>query len=45
MIGSIVYPAAELVEPGVVRVVEGSRFTIGELDGTRSERIDALSRR
>jgi 2-dehydropantoate 2-reductase len=43
IIGSVVYPAAELVEPGVVRVIEGNRFTLGELDGSRSERIDALS--
>ncbi|MEO8835274.1 MAG: 2-dehydropantoate 2-reductase, partial [Caldimonas sp.] len=44
VIGSIVYPAAELVAPGVVRVVEGNRFTLGELDGERSERVDALAR-
>jgi len=43
IVGSVVYPAAELVEPGVVRVIEGNRFTIGELDGERTERIDALS--
>ena len=43
IIGSIVYPAAELVEPGVVRVIEGNRFTLGELDGARSERIEGLS--
>ena len=43
IIGSVVYPAAELVSPGVVRVIEGNRFTLGEPDGTRSERIDALS--
>jgi 2-dehydropantoate 2-reductase len=43
IIGSVVYPAAELVEPGVVRVIEGNRFTLGELDGTRSERIELLS--
>lgn len=43
IIGSIVYPAAELVAPGVVRVIEGNRFTLGELDGSRSERIEALS--
>jgi len=44
IIGSVVYPAAELVAPGVVRVVEGNRFTLGELDGSRSERIEALSK-
>ena len=43
IIGSVVYPAAELVEPGVVRVIEGNRFTLGELDGSRSERVEALS--
>ena len=43
VIGSVVYPAAELVAPGVVKVIEGNRFTLGEPDGTRSERIDALS--
>ncbi|HYF58932.1 MAG TPA: 2-dehydropantoate 2-reductase [Burkholderiaceae bacterium] len=44
VIGSVVYPASELVAPGVIRVIEGNRFTLGELDGTRSERVDALSK-
>ncbi len=43
VIGSVVYPAAELVSPGVVRVIEGNRFTLGEPDGSRSPRIEALS--
>ncbi len=43
VIGSVVYPAAELVAPGVVKVIEGNRFTLGEPDGARSERIEALS--
>jgi len=43
VIGSVVYPAAELLEPGVVKVIEGNRFTLGEPDGSRSPRIDALS--
>lgn len=43
IIGSVVYPASELVAPGVVRLIEGNRFTLGEPDGTRSERVDALS--
>ena len=43
VIGSVVYPAAELVQPGLVRVIEGNRFTLGEPDGTRSARIEALS--
>ena len=43
IIGSVVYPAAELVQPGVVKVIEGNRFTLGEPNGTRSPRIEALS--
>lgn len=43
VIGCVVYPAAELHGPGVVRHVEGDRFTIGELDGAKSERIRLLS--
>lgn len=44
VIGSVVYPAAELVAPGVVRLIEGNRYTLGEPDGSRSPRIEALSR-
>ncbi|MDP2007999.1 MAG: 2-dehydropantoate 2-reductase [Rubrivivax sp.] len=44
LIGSVVYPASELVAPGVVKLIEGNRFSLGELDGSRSERIDALSK-
>jgi 2-dehydropantoate 2-reductase len=43
IIGTVVYPAAELLAPGVVRVIEGRRFTLGEPDGTKSERVQALS--
>ncbi|WP_353090622.1 2-dehydropantoate 2-reductase [Methylibium sp.] len=43
VIGSVVYPAAELLAPGVVKVIEGNRFTLGEPDGSRSPRIEALS--
>jgi 2-dehydropantoate 2-reductase len=43
IIGSVVYPAAELVAPGVVKVIEGDRFTLGELDGSKSDRIRAVS--
>lgn len=44
LIGSVVYPASELVAPGVVKLIEGNRFSLGELDGSRSERIEALSK-
>ena len=43
IIGSVVYPAATLVSPGVVQVVEGRRFTLGEPDGATSPRIEAVS--
>jgi 2-dehydropantoate 2-reductase len=43
VVGGVVYPAAELIEPGVVRVIEGNRFTLGEPDGSRSSRVDTLS--
>lgn len=43
IIGSVVYPAATLVAPGVVRVVEGRRFTLGELDGSTSARAQTLA--
>lgn len=43
-IGCVVYPAAEVVEPGVIEHTYGDRFTLGEPDGSRSPRIEALSR-
>jgi len=43
VIGCVVYPASELVAPGVVRHVEGDRFPIGELDGSTSERVQRVS--
>jgi 2-dehydropantoate 2-reductase len=43
ILGAIVYPAAVLESPGVVRVVEGKRFTLGEPDGSSSPRAQAIS--
>ena len=43
VIGCVVYPAAEVPEPGVVELVEGDRFTLGEPTGDRTERIERLS--
>ncbi|MBU6333207.1 MAG: 2-dehydropantoate 2-reductase [Chloroflexi bacterium] len=43
IIGCVVYPATELVAPGVIQHVEGDRFVLGEPDGTRSPRIQALA--
>lgn len=42
-IGSVVYPAAEVIEPGVIEHTYGDRFTLGEPDGSRSPRIEVLS--
>ncbi|HEY4912913.1 MAG TPA: 2-dehydropantoate 2-reductase [Candidatus Dormibacteraeota bacterium] len=39
----IVYPATSVEGPGVVRHVEGERFSLGELDGSQTERIAALA--
>ncbi len=43
-IGCVVYPACEVVAPGVVRHLGGDRVTLGEPDGSMSERAVALSR-
>jgi 2-dehydropantoate 2-reductase len=43
VIGTVVYPASELVEPGVVKVIEGNRFSLGELDGAKSDRVLRLA--
>lgn len=43
VIGCVVYPAAEIAAPGVIRHIEGNRFTLGELDGSKTERISRLS--
>ena len=43
VIGSIVYFATEIVEPGVVQHIDGNRITLGEPDGSRSERIRAIA--
>ncbi len=44
VLGCVVYPAAEVIRPGVVRHVEGNRFSLGEPDGSKSERALALSK-
>ena len=43
IIGCVVYPAAEIESPGVIRHIEGLRFSVGELDGSRSARIQAMA--
>ncbi|MBC7608307.1 MAG: 2-dehydropantoate 2-reductase [Polaromonas sp.] len=43
VIGSVVYPASEVIRPGVIKVIEGNRFTLGEIDGTDTPGIRAVS--
>jgi 2-dehydropantoate 2-reductase len=42
-IGCVVYPAAEVIAPGVVEHTYGDRFTLGEPDGSRSARVERLA--
>jgi 2-dehydropantoate 2-reductase len=42
-IGCVVYAGTELEAPGVVRHLEGTRFTIGEPNGTLSDRCKQFS--
>jgi len=44
VLGCVVYPAAEVIEPGVIKHIEGNRFSIGEPDGSKSERAITLSK-
>jgi 2-dehydropantoate 2-reductase len=41
-LGCVVYPAAEVVAPGVIRHEHGYKFPIGEPDGRRSPRLEQL---
>ncbi len=43
IVGSIAYPAAERDGPGVIRLIEGDRFPVGELDGKRSTRATEIA--
>lgn len=43
VIGCVVYPAAEIESPGVIRHIEGDRFSLGEIDGSKSDRIQRLA--
>jgi 2-dehydropantoate 2-reductase len=47
IIGCVVYPAAEIAQPGVIRQIEGDRFPVGELDGAmgglESERVKRVA--
>ena len=43
VVGCVVYPAASIIEPGVILHQEGDRFSLGEPDGSKSKRVRRLS--
>ena len=43
VIGSIVYFSTEITAPGVIQHIDGNRITLGEPDGTRSDRLRKIS--
>ena len=43
ILGCVVYPAAEIVSPGVIKLIEGNRFPVGELDGSETERVKNIT--
>ena len=43
IVGCVVYPACEVPEPGVIRHLEGNRFTLGEPTGEKTERVQQLA--
>ncbi len=42
-VGCVVFCSTEIIEPGVIKHVEGTRFTLGEPDGSESERLKLIS--
>ena len=43
VIGCVVYPACEMVAPGVIHHIEGNRFPVGELDGAETPRVKVIA--
>ncbi len=43
ILGCVVFPAAEIAAPGVIKLIEGNRFPVGELDGSESERVKNIT--
>ena len=42
-IGCVVYPACEILEPGVIKHTKGDRFSLGEPNGLNTERLKIIS--
>ena len=43
VIGCVIYPSAIITEPGIIQHIEGTRFAIGEPDGSKSERCRKIA--
>jgi 2-dehydropantoate 2-reductase len=43
VVGSLAYFATDLVEPGVIKHIEGNRISFGEPDGSKSERARRIA--
>ena len=43
VVGSLAYFSTEIVEPGVIRHIEGNRISFGEPDGSRTERTRKIA--
>ena len=43
IIGCVIYPSTSIVQPGVIEHIEGNRFSLGELDGSTSDRCRRLA--
>ena len=44
ILGCVVYPATQIIEPGIIKHIEGNRFSLGEPDGSKSDRAKDLSK-
>src|ERR1035437_8084253 len=43
VIAAVVYPAAEIVAPGVIRHIEGNRLSVAEIDNSKTARIEEVA--
>lgn len=43
VIATIVYPAAEIIEPGIIKHIEGNRFSLAEIDSSETPRIKLVA--
>lgn len=43
VIGCVVYPASEVISPGIVKIIEGNKFSLSELDGADTASIKEIA--